>query len=459
MGSAFWYSVNNLKKLSIILLIGLIIRIWLGFLAFNGDIITQAQWAKWIFENGYLGFYDETHWYGEWPNHPPLISLWYGLAYPIQGTISGILTGVGSFIALHHLGATKIAWYYQFVTWFGTATYQLTNLPYGVFFSIKLLPILADLLLGGLIFSLAKKINPKWAIKFLLIYLFSPFVIYISSIWGQSDQISALFLILAFVLVVRKQVIFPFLLIALAANLKPTALLFVPLFLYLNYLQKPPKLFIILGFLVALGSYLLSLSFFTVAEPLSFSLLKLSKILFFTKDPAVSISAFNFWSMIYGLNRISDLAPLLFIPARIWGLIIFILLNLWAMKILKPINLKNTFIALFIVGFGGWLFLTDMYERYLFTGMLAGLLVCLYDPKLLRYWLILSVIFLLDLVHGWIYPEQLESFRLFLISGDGIFVRLLSLANLAIVGLFLDQALKLGLVKNFKKRFKFVRIH
>jgi hypothetical protein len=45
-----------------VIAVGLLLRIVLSSLAFHGDIVTQAGWGKWIYENGVKGFYENNVW-------------------------------------------------------------------------------------------------------------------------------------------------------------------------------------------------------------------------------------------------------------------------------------------------------------------------------------------------------------------------------------------------------------
>ena len=144
------------KKLFVILLISFALRLVLSPLTQNNDVYTQAAWGEWMYEHGFKGTYSNTQWKViEWPNHPPLITLWYGFSYQLHSVIMGILSSFGVFIASNRLGAGHTPRFFKFAAWYGSEKAPLSMFLSGIFVTTKFLPILADILLGGLIYYLA----------------------------------------------------------------------------------------------------------------------------------------------------------------------------------------------------------------------------------------------------------------------------------------------------------------
>ena len=401
---------KNLKQILLLaVFIALILRLIISATVFDGDVITQAEWGKWIYEHGLVGFYDENHWLNEWPNHPPLITIWYGFSYVIRSLIMGVLSNAGVFIANHHLGAGHLLWYFNFLKWFGSTKYQLTGLEVGIFYTIKLLPIVADILIALLIFKLAEKISFRDALFFSLAYLFLPFSFYLSAVWGQSDQVGALFTILSFLALFKGNFLISPILLAIAIDLKPTSILLLPLYFAACFIYRANLKKFSLGLVAAFLLIIFSFIIFTDNSYVNFILLKAPKTLFFNKTQFISINAFNFWYIFYSNTKILNSQTLFWVPAFFWSLIFFGIINLLGIFAIYHKDLKNLFLGIFIVISGGWLFLTNMYERYLFLGVLTLLILSIYNKKLVKYFLIFSTIYFLNLYHGLVITSWMNS--------------------------------------------------
>lgn len=423
-----------------VFLIALIFRISIAPLAFNGDIISIAEWATWLNEHPWGGFYVENHWTHEWPAHPPLISILYGFSHDLRNLISDNLSKFGVFIAVNHLGATYFIWLFDFITWLTSVNHKESNLQYGIMFAVKLFPIFADLTFGALIYLISRRAKPSKALFFTTVYLFSPFSWYLSAIWGQSDQMATLALFISFILMVKKYPILSLGAFSVAFNLKPTVAIFIPLYFYLVYVNRVSFVKIISGFSLAIGMFLWWLSILNNQDSLYSAFRRFIGKIFFTRFSATSVSAFNFWFLVKGDTQLPDFSSFFLVPAKLWGFVIFAIINIYAFKIIKQNNIKATFYALFLVGFGGWIFLTSMYERYLFSAIAAGLIICIYNVKYFSYWVILSLIFLLNM-HAFWYPDQFGPFehsilQQILQANSHLAGKFLSIANLVLFFLF-----------------------
>ena len=427
------------KRLIVVGIIGFLWRLFLVPLTIHADLITQAGWGKYIYEHGFLGLYDWSIWaVPEWPNHPPLISMWYGISYSVHSFLMSIFANLGVFIATHHLGAAHIPWYFQFLQWYGTDLYRLTGLNVGNMVTIKFLPILADLLLAGLVYWVAKQINPKKAFFAYALYMFIPFSWYISAAWGQSDQLGALFVFGSFILLSKNKLLLSPLLFALAFDFKPTVLLFLPYYFYLLFLQRKYYKQIIGGIVIAVIVVLLTIIPFTAQNPFIFPIYRLPRILF-SKDTLVGVSAFNFWYIFSTPPSFSDKTVLLFLPYQVWGYVLYFCCFLSAIRFFGGTSLKNIFTSLFVTGLGAWMFLTNMYERYLFVGIAAGLIVSLSYPKLLKYWLLFNIFYWINLFNGFWFPEQFTFLKHTLEWNNGLLQRVFAAADTVLFILMVKQ--------------------
>jgi len=151
----------------------------------------------------------------------------------------------------------------------------------------------------------------------------------------------------------------------------------------------------------------------------------------FDRPPRLTTNAYNFWH-IFSLNRDwSDQTHFLFIPANVWSGLLYIAINYIAFKIVQVKNKGSIVAAIFIVSFGSWLFMTNMLDRYSFVGIVAGLILSIYNYKVFKYWLLLSLIYWLNLFRGWWFPEFLWPLKYLLTTNNHLAGLFLSIGNVA----------------------------
>lgn len=412
-----------------IILVAIIARICLTPLAFHGDIITQAGWGKWIFDHGIRGFYENNIWIYGWPNQPPIISWLYGMGFKIYDWLyTGFIVG-GSFIANHHLGAGHLRWFYSFVEWWGNAKYIDTPFKIGELISMKIWSIGGDAILAYMIYKITKS---KLAAT---VFLISPFTWYESAIWGQHDQLGLIFLLLSFWLVGKEKYIWlsP-IMMAISILIKPTAFIFGPLLAWMAIRDKRTIGQMIIGGIMALLGYFLLVWLISPVNFWQFNL-NLQRQMFAKGEMWTWVNTFNFWRITTG--HLTDYREtLLWISLKNWGYILFGVINLLAFKINQKRDWNGTLKAIFIVGFGGWMFMVTMHERYLFSAIAVGLILAFKNKKLFKHWVVLSLIFWISLYNGWWYPENIEWLKNVLTWGDffdGPIPKLLAIINLSLM--------------------------
>lgn len=411
-----------------VFLIAVILRFGLSSRGFHVDIFSNAGWGEWIAENGPLGFYENSVWVYSWPTQPPFISLVYGFTHSLYIWFLELLRWSANTIVTYHLAPGHMVWWFDFVIWFDNPLTTEVWFPYGFLISIKSIPIIADVLIAGVIFWLAKRLkrNPLvWS----AVYLFSPFTWYLSSLWGQYGQVAYLFALAAFLLTISLPVLSP-LLMAISISLKPTTLIFLPLFMWIFLKRKPKKETLIIGVLLAAFFIYFTIQPFTADNPLLFIKEVLVPKILLKSEFRVSTNSYNFWHILTLDKALSDNTRFLLLPAKVWGYLAFILINIKGFRLLKKLTYKNIFGAMFLISAGSWLFLTNMNERYLFLGVASGLFVCLYKPKLFKYWLIMSLIYWLNLYRQWWFPEFLFPLKNILTAGGGFIGIFISVINI-----------------------------
>lgn len=320
--------------------------------------------------------------------------------------------------------SAQFAWFLEFVKWFGTSLYKETPFINGFIISMKLIAILADLAIGIIIYFLAK--GNRNRLIYPALYLFSPFSFYLSALWGQYDQTSFLFTLLTFLALYKRKLFLAATFFTISINLKPTSLILIPLFLWIFFKQNPKIHTILFSLLICITLVFSSIALFADKSTLLFIQNDLIPKIFFKSEFRLSTNSFNFWRILEGDMHYTQDYPFLFIPAKTWGYLAFLLLNIFAFKRLKTITLENIFTALFIVSAGSWLFVTNMLDRYFFTGIVSMLILCIYKPQLLKYWLVLSIIFWLNLFNHWWYPPSLDFLRQILMGYDWLVTKILS---------------------------------
>jgi len=415
-----------------VLLIAVVLRIKLSSMVAHEDLITQTGWGKQISLKGTLkDYYEWKVWGGTSPNHPPLISWLYWMIYPIHSSVMHFLSNLGNFIALNRLVPTKFLWLFDFAKWFGLDQYGTTSILSGVILILKQFMIVADLLIGGIIYYICKKNNINWK-KWVLLYLFLPFSWFLSSAWGQSDQLSFLFLIIAFLgLASKKYAIMSPLFYAIAANLKPNCILLLPIFLYSWYKQKHSGWKLIIGGLLALIFSFWTVSWVTDQNVFNYTFTVLINKLS-TGEGLISYNAFNFWYIFYpfSLPYVHDDIVWGVLSAKNWGLLMVFVTTILSLKVIKNKKIENIFAAMFVAGFGSWLFMTGMHERYSFLAIVPLFLYSIFKKKYLKYFLILSTIFTLNLfIAYWPYEICLDIKKVLELS-NFLIARILSLINL-----------------------------
>jgi len=422
-----WFRKN--WKIALILLVGVGIRLKLSSMTTHEDLITQLNWGKEANLKGNLkGFYEWDTWGGAYPNHPPLIIWIYYVVYPIHSGLMWFLSNLGNFIALHRLAPTKFLWLFDFAKWFGMYKYGTTSVLSGLILILKQFMIVADLLIGVVIAYVCKIVKTDWK-KPVLIYLLLPFSWYLSSSWGQSDQLSFLFLIVAFILIYsEKYVWLSPLIYVIAADLKPNCVLLLPVFLMVWFKQKHGWKKLFFGGIVAVFFVLWTISWFTDKNIFIFMRTVLVKRLS-TSESLINYNGFNFWYIFYPFSRpgVLDTERFLFVTAKVWGWIAFLITTFLGLRMVRPKKMATMFEAMFVAGFGSWLFMTGMHERYAFLGMIPLLFYSIYKPSYLKFFLALSTVFTINLLIAYWPADWIKNF---LDSNDFLLPRILSVINL-----------------------------
>ncbi|MDO8609854.1 MAG: hypothetical protein Q7R95_04855 [bacterium] len=369
---------------------------------YNGDLLSQADWGEYVAYRGPLNLYAHNVWVFYWPNHPPLTNLYYGFCFDVFKQIS--LRLHQSVLVFNKIGL-NYGLYFDFVKSFDLRVSPGVPFSLGYMLCLKLFPVIADILIGLIIYLLAVK-NNKNGYKYLLLYLLLPFSWYISALWGQTDQLAFLFVFVAFLLVL-KHPFWSIILFFVGGSIKPTSVFLIPLYLFILYRTKPKFIYIFFGLLICfLLNYFIFIAF-TDEGYIKFTFERLLPRLF-DKPLRLTTNSFNFWHIFVLQKNVASDVNIFIFSGKVWAMILLTALNIFTFVKIKLNNIKSIVFGMFVISFGSWLFATEMLDRYAFAGIASGLVLSIYYPKILKYWLMLSFIFWLNLFRGWWYPSQLH---------------------------------------------------
>lgn len=308
------------KNFLVVVLLALILRLFLGLLpSFTIDMNNWIAWSGMLTEHGPLKFYSLPGWTDYTPGF--FYYLWIA----------------GSFFKA--IGAS------------------LTP------FWVKLPVILADIVSGSIIYSLLRPKGEKWAIFGFLVYIFHFGLLFSDSIFGQTDGLLALFLLLAAYFVAEKRNLWAgWIAWGISILIKPQALAVAPVLLIYSLKNFPIKK-VIVGLGVGLLAMVLIGYPFFHSDPL-FGLPRLM-IKMHNESTFTSFMAFNFWAWIPGMF-IQDSVTFLGISYYLWGVLMwFLAIALISFRYLRGKDDKISFYkAVGLSSLAFFLFMTRLHERY-----------------------------------------------------------------------------------------------
>lgn len=328
---------------------------------------------------------------------------------------------------------------YLYVLWvLGKLSDVLAWLPQTLLY--KFPAILADVVTGALIFSVVSRYKRSLALFSAGLYLFNPAVIFNSTLWGQIDSLTILFIMTSLFFAPKKPVLGAMSL-ALGTLIKPQAAFIAPVVAVLwikkfgifktLVLSAFCFLFFVFGFIPFKGEN----SF------IPFILERLGATA--NQYPYTSVNAFNFWAIIPGMWK-SDVGRLQIMGILLTAGMFAFLLWKW-FKERGDKSEPRVFLLSALCLFVSFFFLTRMHERHLLP-TLAPLAVSIAAyPMLWLPYIMLSITYVLNLLYSFVWIN--ENFRQ--IFGQEL-ISILSLLNLIAAGLILVILLKSQITKSFK---------
>lgn len=394
------YVVKN--KLFILFVCGLLLRLFLLPLDYSWDVLSFISWGKEASRFGLAGFYQRPlqEWYAaQYPSYPPLPVYLFTLLYKLYQAINAVVW---------NLNITISAFPSNLVPLFKSIPF-LAGL-------MKLPTVLADIALSGVVYHFVKKMHKHTAkalsvpLIAVALVLFNPAFFYTSALWGQIDNIPMVFILVAFYLLMftsRLKLAWVSFVLALLA--KQTAIVTFPVFAVV-YIKKYGLARFIKNSLPALMIFWLSfLPFHQHGNILIFPFQTYTtSILGVSGIPFVSNHAFNFWALVTQWTDIPDSTPFLFnLPYSVWGhilTVVFVGLVIIALYRTK-ITAENVLLALCLVAFAVFSFMTKMHERHFQPALVFLIPLAAINSRYRKIFIVLSVFHFFNLYHNWAVVE------------------------------------------------------
>lgn len=290
---------------------------------------------------------------------------------------------------------------YMYILWLiGSLVGVFSPSPAATLVLYKLPAIIGDIFLAFVIYDIARKhTNQKLAAVLFFLAAFNPLTYFNSVIWGQMDSLLVLFTLMSLYALYREKYTKSAIFIVIAVLLKPQALMFAPIYLFVFISKKDIKLIgktllLFLGIIIV-ASYPFSPAL-QGSENIFLRLLKgLNPLWLIEKYSSTlgsydyaSVNAFNFPALLGG-NWKDASTPFLFLPWKFWGFftiafaiafsgILYFKIKDKSGKIFVPAY----FIITFLFAFG-----TKMHERYIYPSVIFLLILYIFSKNRHFLWL------------------------------------------------------------------------
>ncbi len=370
------------NKLIFVLLIGLVLRFFLIFVAFHGDLNNNFSWGDALLRYGAKGFYEQKVWLYSAPNQPPLYILLFGLTSFLNKNIGSLVWYLNNNLGVF---PSSLVWFWQ------------NN---GNIILLKLPSIFADLGIGYLIyFAFKSRKKEKMGLILATIWLFNPITMYNSSVWGQTDPIVNLFGLVSILALLRKDLKFTVLFIVISLLFKGSLIIFLPVILLVLILQKHSmekwiKAFLLSGVVTVLITF-----WFHPSIDLPIWLFNLYTNRFFPGEIGyLTANGFNLWYLVDPGKVLDSVKYFGFTAHTLGYLITFVILGTVILKTKEKILEEKTILFLLAISaLTTFLFFTRIHERYLYPFFPVATLLIGFMPEFFIPYLVLTFTFLLNM--------------------------------------------------------------
>lgn len=419
------------KIIFLSLFLGICLRFFLSSIAFNrGDILVHFDWSRTLYKTGIKGSYSYPNWIYSPPTQPPLMMFNFWVSrhlYENRYLLS----------ELHNKIRLPPA---SFILWFD---------KYGESILLRLWSIVGDIFCSLFIYWIILKIkkDKKIAIIGFLLFFFNPISLFETCIWGQNDIYGSSFILISLSFLFYKKLRFlspPIFVLGILA--KPTGLIIAPFycFYYLfsfDFGNIKKTLLNIFQMMISIVLSLL-LTIYSFSPFVSNNLFKDILWIFANRISngskgisLASVSAFNFFSLIFKIDRTPGSIKVLGLTMDSFGMILYFLINILALYLLiKYKKNKDKFsFLMFLVYFvsnGAFLFMTSMLERYFMLALVPSvvLMICFFK-KIGINMIIQQVIWFTNLIYAF-YWRDYSIIKIIFLDDKFILIRLLSLISI-----------------------------
>lgn len=372
------YAADNEKGckryiyIALVLGAALVVKLILAahYKGYETDMNCFYSWSDMIYENGFGNFYSLD----AFTDYPP--------------------------------GYMAILWVVEFIS----RIFSIETASVASRVMIKLVPILADLGAGFVIWRMAKeKFSEGSACTLAGVYVISPIVLMDSSVWGQTDSVFTLCVLLVGMFCMQKKRIPAYFAFVIGAFIKPQTLIFAPILIWTIVEQVFIEDFDIKKFVRDLIGGLSAIAlFFVMALPFGVGAVMKQYIETLGQYEYGSVNAYNIWAFL-GKNWASQDDIMFGLPLRVWGsvgLLAAVILSGVIFFILRKKNDESRYFASMAVVIGTmFLFSVRMHERYMFPIVVLVLAAFVIKPVREMYAVFAGFAFLQFMNVGHVYKN------------------------------------------------------
>lgn len=372
---------------------------------FHADVTATYWWGIYATKYPWQGFYDWLNFSAHSRPDQPMLNIYYDWI-----------------IRQIYLICYKVIWFInvnvplfpsKLMIWYSESGNQIL---------LKLPMVLADIALIYFSYKFIHIYFSKKASKIvaLILALYLP-LIYNSAIWGSGDSIVNLFGLLSIYFVWQRKYTISLLLFLFSVLYKPSLLIWTPIIILISIKNKPKLNNIIITLVSSLiFIYLICFPFIPQgANPASWFVNVMQTRILPGYMPHLTANAMNLWGLIYGLTpKFDNLILLNTISARNLSFLIclpFYIFQLY--KFYRNFNFKNLLLILVTFTLTTFSFMTRMHERYSYPALIPLFLLCFYDHRFLKYFVLLSITHTYNVLCAWWFPSLLNNYLLTALTG------------------------------------------
>lgn len=349
--------------LGVILLGGLTLRIGLAHMpGYEFDVSVNQKWSRSAVELGLAESYKQQLDGNMLPNYPPLSLM--------------VFAGTG--------------WLYRTTV---DPTFDIAAPLFDLW--IKLPAMLFDLLTASVLWWLMRKRGESTGLLAAAVYMLHPIVWYDSAVWGQTDALFTLPLLLGLIAYAKDRMTLAGVLLGASVLMKFQAIAVFPLLL-LSFAKPRNVLKLALGGCIAI--FVVALPFFQNDGIVAIANVYRESIGYY---PQTSVGAYNFWWSLLGDQAWAMPDSKLFlwgISYRVAGFIIFTAIATWittAPRLIKQASARSVEDTLFgaaLLSMAFFLFNAQMHERYFFPFIALALPAALRSRSVMIPYVIVSLL-------------------------------------------------------------------